>query len=350
MNLATYTTLGLGGPAREFWTAQSEEEVLAALRQAKLRGLDLRILGGGSNLVVADEGVDAAVLRLTLSTIEVDEREDEARALVGAGVPWDGWVARTVEQGWCGLECLSGIPGQVGATPIQNVGAYGQEVAETITRLRVLDRETERIAWMPASECAFGYRTSRFKGPDADHLLVLGVEFSLAKQAGPRAAYPELERALGAKGGERSLALLRQTVLDLRRQKSMLLDPKDENGRSCGSFFTNPILSPADVERVASRSGETPPAFPQADGRSKVPAAWLIERAGLTRGTRSGNVGLSSRHTLALVAHDGATSRELVAFAWHVRDRVETSFGVRLLPEPVFWGFSKLEDGLPCLG
>lgn len=347
MNLADHTTIALGGPAREFVMAEGDEQVQSAVHRAQEDGLPLLVLGGGSNLVVSDDGVDAVVLSLADRTIRVDESSTGARVLVGAGAVWDELVAFCVERGWAGIECLSGIPGQVGSTPIQNVGAYGQEVADTITRVRVLDRGSGAIEWLSAQECAFGYRTSRFKGERADRLLVLSVEFALGRGVPTSAPYPELERALAAKDEPRTLTRIRQTVLDLRRSKSMLLDPKDENGRSCGSFFTNPLVDVATVERVAVRAGERPPAFPQPDGRIKLAAAWLIERAGLSRGTRSGNVGLSTRHTLALVAHAGATTRELVQFAWSVRDRVETTFGVRLVPEPVFWGFSRLEDGLP---
>ena len=348
MKLAPHTTIGLGGPARHLWQAASESEALAAVRRAKQLGLQLYVLGGGSNLVVADRGVDGVVLRLTMDSIEVEEQGDRILCRVGAGRTWDDWVAHAVSRGWAGVECLSGIPGQVGATPIQNVGAYGQEVAQTITRLRVLDRSSETLGWMSASECEFGYRSSRFKQQEQDRFLVLAVEFSLAKGDRTPTTYPELERALSALGpAAPSLASVRDTVLGLRKAKSMLLDPTDENGRSCGSFFTNPIVSPIDVERVTARAGAAPPGFPQADGSVKLAAAWLIERAGLARGTRSGQVGLSSKHTLALVAHDDASASELVAFAWQVRRRVEETFGVRLIPEPVFWGFERLEDGLP---
>jgi UDP-N-acetylmuramate dehydrogenase len=350
MNLADCTSVGLGGPACHLWQARSESEVLATVRQAKDLGLELCVLGGGSNLVVADRGVDAAVLRLSLDAIEVEEHADRVVCLVGAGKPWDDFVAFAVARGWAGIECLSGIPGQVGAVPIQNVGAYGQEVADTITRLRVLDRHSETVSWLSAAECEFGYRASRFKQREAERWLVLAVEFELSKRGRVPTSYPELERALAALGqGTPSLAQVRETVLGLRRSKSMLLDPGDENGRSCGSFFTNPMVQPGDVERITARAGDKPPVFPQPDGRLKVAAAWLIERAGLGRGTRSGHVGLSTRHTLALVAHDGATATELVRFAWHVRRRVEDEFGVRLLPEPVFWGFEKLDDGLPVI-
>jgi len=348
MNLATSTSIGLGGPARHFWQAQSETAALEAVRRAKDLGLELFVLGGGSNLVVADRGIDAAVLGLTLSAIEVEETADRALCLVGAGRSWDDFVAFAVAREWAGVECLSGIPGQVGAVPIQNVGAYGQEVADTVTRLRVLDRQSETISWLPASECEFGYRASRFKQREPERWLVLAVEFQLSKRGRVPTSYPELERALAAHGPDTpSVARVRETVLSLRKSKSMLLDPRDENGRSCGSFFTNPVVESVDVERIAARAGDKPPAFPQPDGRVKVAAAWLIERAGLGRGTRSGHVGLSTRHTLALVAHDGATATELVRFAWQVRRQVEEEFGVRLLPEPVFWGFDELEDGLP---
>jgi UDP-N-acetylmuramate dehydrogenase len=350
MTLARHTTVGLGGPAAHLWQAASESEALDAVRRAQDLGIELYVLGGGSNLVVADFGVEGAVLRLSLDSIEVEEQEDRVLCRVGAGRTWDDWVAYAVARGWSGVECLSGIPGQVGATPIQNVGAYGQEVAQTITRVRVLDRTSEEIVWMPAAACEFGYRSSRFKQRDPERWLVLAVEFSLSKGARVETSYPELERALSALGrGTPSLVSVRETVLALRRAKSMLLDPTDENGRSCGSFFTNPIVSAEVVERVAASVAATPPCFPQPDGSIKLAAAWLIERAGLTRGIRSGQVGLSTKHTLALVAHEGATSSELVAFAWHVRRRVEEAFGVRLIPEPVFWGFPRLDDGLPVL-
>jgi len=261
-----------------------------------------------------------------------------------AGEPWDDLVRMTVERGWAGLECLSGIPGLVGATPIQNVGAYGQEVSETVTTVRVLDTESGRILALATRECGFGYRDSRFRSVEPERWVVLAVTYRLRPGGAPAVRYADVEQHLAARGvASPTLADVRETVLAIRRSKSMVLDPRDPNRRSCGSFFTNPIVSAADCARVEALARD--PAMPrwlQPDGRVKLSAAWLIERAGFRRGEADGPVGLSTRHTLAVVAHEGARARDVVAFAAKLRTRVLDRFGVRLTPEPVFWGLPAL--------
>lgn len=343
--LAPLTTLGLGGPARRLVEVADEAALRDAVRAADAAGEPVLVLGGGSNVVIADAGFDGTVVRV--ATRGIARRRDGERVLleVAAGEPWDAVVADAVGDGLAGIECLAGIPGLSGATPIQNVGAYGQEVAETITAVRVFDRERGVVEELPASACGFRYRASAFKG--RDRRVILGVTFSLragATESEP-IAYAELARALGVETGARApLAEVREAVLGLRRGKGMVLDPSDPDTRSAGSFFTNPILDDrafADlVARVAARFGPEvrPPAFPEPGGRTKTSAAWLIERAGFGPGTRRGAVGQSGKHALALVHHGGATTAELVAFAREIADAVQTAFGVALVPEPVFVG------------
>jgi UDP-N-acetylmuramate dehydrogenase len=298
----------------------------------------LRVLGGGSNLVVADAGVDALVVRIALRGLSHRERGGAAELTAAAGEPWDGVVAHSVERGWAGLECLSGIPGLVGATPIQNVGAYGQEVSDTVVTVRALDTGTGEVAEIPAGDCEFGYRDSMFKRQTAGRFVVLAVTYRLRPGGAPTLTYGDVQRALA--GRTPALIETRAAVLGIRRGKSMVLDdPRDPNRRSCGSFFLNPIVDAAQATRVAERSGDPAmPRWPQPDGRVKLSAAWLIERAGFTRGDRAGAVGLSTRHTLAIVAHDGARTADVLAFARRVQGQVAERFGVRLAPEPVFWG------------
>jgi UDP-N-acetylmuramate dehydrogenase len=349
--LAPYTTLGLGGPARFFAEAADEAALLEALDWAGRRALPLRVLGGGSNLVVADGGVEGLVVRLALRGIAAREADGAVELTAAAGEGWDSLVAHAVARGWAGLECLSGIPGLVGATPIQNVGAYGQEVGETIAAVRVLDRATGGVTALAPAACGFGYRDSAFKSRTPDRYVVLAVTYRLVPGGRPAVRYADVERYLGERGiGAPGLGDVRAAVLAVRRAKSMVLDDADPNGRSVGSFFVNPVIPPEAVPRVAARAGE--PAMPRwpADGGVKLSAAWLIERAGFRRGEGPGPVGLSSRHTLAVVARAGATAGDVVRFARDLRDGVEARFGVRLTPEPVFWGFPGLApDGLPLL-
>ncbi|HKO94842.1 MAG TPA: UDP-N-acetylmuramate dehydrogenase [Polyangiaceae bacterium] len=348
VSLAARTSLGLGGPAEFFAELGRREQVPEALDWARARGLPVLVLGGGSNVVVAERGIAGLVVSLTLAEESVSRAGDEVEVSIGAGTGWDDFVARCVARDWSGIECLSGIPGQVGATPIQNVGAYGQEVGDTLVRVDVHDRVSGASLQLDHAACEFGYRTSRFKSRDAGRFIVLGATFRLRVGGSPCIAYPEIARRFAAPGAPpRALAEVRQTVLETRRQKSMLLDPSDENGRSCGSFFLNPQLTPSELEQLRARAPSAPPVFPQPDGRFKVPAAWLIEQAGFRRGQRFGAVGISSRHSLALVCHAGATSDALVSAARRVRDGVAQAFGVWLAAEAQFLGFELGTDGLP---
>jgi UDP-N-acetylmuramate dehydrogenase len=338
--LAPRCTMGVGGTAQFFVDAHDEATILAADTWARKQALELRVLGGGSNLVVGDAGVDGLVVHVNLRGVQVHERGDTVELTAAAGEPWDTLVERAVAAGWAGLECLSGIPGLVGATPIQNVGAYGQEVSETLIAVRALDRATGRVASLDRAACGFTYRDSVFKSGEPGRWIVLGVSYRLRRGGAPTLRYAELERHLGARGlATPSLAQVRESVLAIRRSKSMLLEAGDANRRSCGSFFTNPIVSAGDDERVAALAGDRAmPRWPQPDGRVKLSAAWLIERAGFRRGHREGAVGLSSRHALAVVAHDGARAADVMAFAARLQAAVTDRFGVTLVPEPVFWG------------
>jgi UDP-N-acetylmuramate dehydrogenase len=339
--LAPYCTLGVGGPARWFVEAHDEDTLLAAFAWARTRRLPLRVLGGGSNLVVSDAGVDALVVRVGLRGLAAHATSGAVELTAAAGEPWDGLVAHACLQGWAGLECLSGIPGLVGATPIQNVGAYGQDVSDTVTAVRALDTETGGVITLDNAACGFSYRDSRFKSAEPRRHVILSVTYRLVPGGAPGLRYPEVSRHLAARGlGRPALADVRESVLAIRRSKSMVIDPGDENGRSCGSFFTNAVVTAAEAERVAQLAGDPAmPRWPERDGRVKLSSAWLIERAGFARGHRDGPVGLSTRHALALVAHDGASASDVVAFARRVMDAVDKRFGVRLTPEPVFWGF-----------
>ncbi len=342
VSLAPLTTLGVGGAARFFVDASEEASVLEALSWARQRGLSTRVLGGGSNIVAGDEGFEGLVLRLGLRGRRFTPTGGDVLLEAQAGEAWDELVAETVTRGAQGLECLSGIPGLVGATPIQNVGAYGQEVAETIVRVRALDRETLQTRELDAAACRFAYRDSWFKSEVPDRFVVLAVTFRLRAGAAAAVRYAELEQRLRADGvapEDAPLARVRATVLALRRAKSMLLDPSDENGRSCGSFFVNPVVPLERADAVARLASEAKmPRFPQPDGRVKLAAGWLIERAGFTKGTRRGKVGLSSKHALAIVAHEGATARAVLDFASEIQTAVQARFGVELVLEPVVWG------------
>ena len=319
MELAELTTLRLGGPAGWLLEAHTDEEVVAAVPEAAL------VLAGGSNVVVADEGIAGTVVRIATRGVD----RDGSRLTVAAGEPWDDLVTRTVAEGLQGFECLSGIPGSVGATPIQNVGAYGQEVAETIESVRVYDREADRVVEMPAADCGFGYRTSVFRYHDRHVVLAVTYRLREDTHSGPL-RYAELARALDVPvGGTAPLAEVREAVLRLRRGKGMVIDPADPDSVSAGSFFTNPILDSAPAGA---------PAWPQPDGRVKTSAAWLIEQAGFHRGHGNGRVGISTKHTLALVNRGGATTAELMALAREIAGGVQERFGVSLHPEPVLVG------------
>jgi UDP-N-acetylmuramate dehydrogenase len=336
MELAPLTTLRLGGPARRLLRAGDDEGVVAAVRAADAAGEPVLVLAGGSNVVVADEGFPGTVIHI--ATAGVREEGDLVR--VAAGEPWDPFVARMVRAGRAGLECLSGIPGSVGATPIQNVGAYGQEVSETLVEVRAFDRRADQVVVLDNGACEFTYRSSVFKRTPG-RWVVLEVGFALERRgvSGP-IRYAELARRLGVPvGGSATLDGVRESVLALRRGKGMVIDPQDPDSVSAGSFFTNPVLDPEAFAELERRAGERPPAWPEPDGRVKTSAAWLIERAGFSRGHgHPATIAISSKHPLALTNRGGGTTAELVGLARQIADGVEERFGVRLVPEPVFVG------------
>lgn len=341
--MAMRLTLGTGGNARYFVEVGSRAELKDALSWARTGGLPTLILGGGSNVVCADSGFDGLVIHMGLLGIDIGVQSDAVHVKAGAGETWDDFVQRCCNEGLSGIECLSGIPGQVGATPIQNVGAYGQEVKSTISRVVCLDRQTLRVCVFDNVDCGFAYRTSRFKEADADRYVICEVEFRLRRGPPLDLGYQDLRERVGSSSP--TVDQVRQAVLSARREKSMVLDREDENGRSCGSFFLNPMISESDFDQLRQRlETDTPgieiPRYPQSDGSVKLPAAWLIEQAGLRKGHRAGHVGLSTKHALCIVAHEGATSSEIREFARFVKTTVFQRLGVELHPEPRFVGFA----------
>jgi UDP-N-acetylmuramate dehydrogenase len=331
--LAPLTTLRLGGPALRVVEARDDDELVAAVRACDEGGEPLLVLAGGSNVVIADEGFAGTVVRMLTHGVE----RDGTALTVAAGEPWDAVVAAAVDDGLAGIECLSGIPGSTGATPIQNVGAYGQDVAQTVTRVRVYDRASDTVEELPAEALGFGYRTSALRHRDRRVVLRVTFELTASADSGPL-RYAELARAVGA--DRAPLRDVRAAVLDLRRGKGMVLDPGDPDSVSAGSFFTNPILEPGAFAALARRAGAEPPRFPEPHGRVKTSAAWLIERAGFHKGDARGAVGISAKHSLALVNRGGATTAELVGFAREIAGAVRERFGVDLRPEPIFVGHS----------
>jgi UDP-N-acetylmuramate dehydrogenase len=342
VSLAPLTTLGLGGEAAEYREVLGASEAVEEVRAADAAGRPLFILGGGSNVVIADDGFPGVVVHLRSTGVSLDRVGDEVEVTVEAGHGWDEVVEAAIAEGLAGLECLSGIPGSAGATPIQNVGAYGQEVAEVLRSVTAYDRRAGEVVTLPASACAFSYRHSLFK--TTDRYVILSVTYRLPPRELSRSLmYPELTRALGVPvGGSAPLEEVRKAVLALRRGKGMVIDPSDPDTRSAGSFFTNPILDAEGwsslVKRAAARHEAAPPAWEMGGGRVKTSAAWLIERAGFARGYGHGPVGISTKHSLALVHRGGGSTAELLHLAAEVRDGVEEAFGVRLTNEPVLVG------------
>ena len=324
--LASLTTMGLGGPARYFAECTTLPDMRTCLMWALGEGLPVQVIGGGSNVLFADSGYRGLVLKMgfTGMTFSGDTVE------VAAGEDWDSFVQCCVERGLAGVECLSGIPGSVGGTPIQNVGAYGQEVKDTIVEVRALDRLTLSETSFAPAECDFAYRQSRFKGANGKRFIVTSVTYRLDPSGQPQIRYPELRRHLT--DAQPTLAAVRDAVLALRRSKSMVIDPQDPNARSVGSFFLNPVVSAAAFAALQDRYPSIPH-FPDAAG-VKVPAAWLVEQAGFHKGLQRGGVGISERHALALV-NRGGTTRQVLALAGEIRDAVEQTFGIRLVQEPV---------------
>ena len=344
VELAPLTTLGVGGRARWFVRADAAADVARAHQWTQDAGTPLLVLGGGSNVVIADEGFNGLVLQVALPGTTFVPRGADTVLTAGAGERWDGVVAAAVERGLAGLECLSGIPGTVGGTPIQNVGAYGQEVAETIERVVVYDTTTGETLTLTSEDCRFTYRTSRFKQEDAGRFIVCSVLFRL--HAGPPTVnYPDIVNHLERAGvAAPSVAQVRDAVLTVRRRKGMVIDAGDPDTRSVGSFFMNPIVTAAEYEHAASLQDAHPPAFPMPDGRVKVSAAWLIEHAGFARGEAHGAAAISSKHTLALVNRGGATARDVLRLATRIKRQVGDRFGIWLRPEPLFVGFDRDPD------
>jgi UDP-N-acetylmuramate dehydrogenase len=338
--LAPLTTLGLGGPARRFVRVTTTRELGLALAEAEEAGEPVLVLGGGSNLVVGDAGWPGLVIQIALDGVEIDARDDHAVVTAYAGVPWDDLVARMVEAELAGVECLSGIPGLVGATPMQNVGAYGQEVSDTIVDVDAYDRERGVQVTIDGADCGFGYRTSKFRG--SARWIITRVRFRLHRSADSRPIrYAELARALAIAEGETApLPAVRDRVIALRRGKGMVVDPADPASRSAGSFFVNPVVDAVTLAAVEARlaAGVTMPRFPAAAGMTKLSAGWLIEHAGFTRGTTRGRVGISSKHALALVNLGDASTGELLALVREIQDAVDRRFGIALRPEPVIVG------------
>lgn len=343
VRLAPFTTLGIGGPARWFVEAAHEAEIVEAVRWARDRAVPLFVLGGGSNLLVADPGFAGLVLRVASRGVASEAGSGTCIYRVAAGEPWDAFVERTVQEGCAGIECLAGIPGTVGGTPVQNVGAYGQEVSETIERVRVLDLETLGFHEMAAAECGFAYRRSIFNSTARGRFLVTRVDYRLRQGGAANLRYADLQKAFPA-GTNPGLVEVAETVRGIRRGKGMLLVEGDADCRSAGSFFKNPIISAEQFARLAARLGQEPPHYPADEGRVKLPAAWLIEQAGFPKGFVLGRAGISSRHTLALInlgdaTLGDATAADLLALRDVIVAGVEAKFEIALEMEPVTLGF-----------
>ena len=335
--LAPLTTLGVGGPARYFTEGATEAEVVEAVEFARSREVPLFVLGGGSNLVVADAGFTGLVLKIAIGGVShFTPPYGDTIFIAGAGCDWDAFVAQTVDENYAGLECLSGIPGTVGGTPVQNVGAYGQEVAETITEVRALDLRSLEVLTLSNADCGFAYRTSKFNTSERGRYVILRVAFALKKDGRPTIRYADLERHFDRTTP--TLSDVRAVVRDIRHSKAMLIVPEEEDARSVGSFFKNPVVPRATVEELTRRFPQIP-SYPAAGAARKIPAAWLVEHAGFARGYTKGRAAISPKHALAIVNRGGASAAEIIALKEEIQKRVLDEFGIELQPEPVFVGF-----------
>jgi len=346
VSLALLSTLGVGGAARWFTHAARVEDVIDAHKWADAQGVPLFVLGGGSNLVIADEGFEGLVLQVAIAGINVSLRGQDLIVSAGAGESWDDLVAFAVKRDLAGVECLSGIPGTVGGTPIQNVGAYGQEVSNVIESVHALDRTTGRTVTLTSADCGFGYRMSRFKQQDAGRFIVCQVTFRLRAGGAPTVTYPDLVDDL-RRGGVSAPGVddVRASILRIRRRKGMVIDAQDSDTRSVGSFFMNPVVDRATFKAIAAANADARvPHFLMQNGEVKIPAAWLIERSGFARGHVDGAVGLSTKHPLAIINRGGATARDVLRLARRIASAVRDRFGVALRPEPVFVGFANDAD------
>ncbi|MBM3789922.1 MAG: UDP-N-acetylmuramate dehydrogenase [Acidobacteria bacterium] len=345
--LAPYTTLGIGGDARYLVEAQTEEQILEALEFASAARLPIFILGGGSNILVSDRGFPGLVIRIALRGIDPPASETSGRVSAAAGEDWDRFVEWCVDRRLAGVECMSGIPGTVGATPIQNVGAYGQEVSDVIVSLRLLDRQAGKVIEMSRAECEFGYRRSIFNTTQRDRYIVLRVAFVLKVAGKASLRHGDLGRHFAGRPDPPSVWEVRSAVLRIRRGKGMVIDPADPDSRSVGSFFKNPVISRDTLSRAEQAAvrqgclapGQKLPHFETARGEIKIPAAWLIEQAGFPKGYGSDKVALSAKHALAVVNRGGAGAQDVVAFVRTIQAGVRAAFGINLVPEAIFVGF-----------
>jgi UDP-N-acetylmuramate dehydrogenase len=341
--LAPFTTFGVGGPARWFAEAEGEDDIVEAAVWARERGVPLFVLGGGSNLLVADAGYTDLVLHVGMRGVRRFEREGHFIYEVAAGEPWDAFVERSVADNCAGLECLAGIPGTVGGTPVQNVGAYGQEVASSIENVRAYDLKAGALVEFSNADCRFAYRRSRFNTSDRGRYILTRVDYRLTSGGTPTLRYADLQKEFSSRP-DASLHDVAEAVRRIRRSKGMLLVEGDPDCRSAGSFFKNPIVSEKRIGEIATACGKVPPCFPagpqdEAGGGAKIAAAWLIEQAGFAKGYTKGAAGISARHTLALINRGGATAAEILALADEIASAVKARFGIGLEREPVLLGF-----------
>jgi UDP-N-acetylmuramate dehydrogenase len=337
--LAPLTTFRIGGAARYFVDAPTEEALLDAIHFAYDRNLPLFVLGGGSNLLVADSGFPGLVLKVGIKGVDFGPDRDRTIVRSGAGEEWDALVASCIQRGLAGIECLSGIPGSVGGTPVQNVGAYGQEVSEVLVGVRAYDRVGSKIVDLSREDCRFTYRASLFNTTAKERYIVLQVTYALHQGGAPAIRYPDVQREFENQSSAPTLDEVRAAVRRIRARKAMLLVDGDPDCRSAGSFFKNPIVSEEQFAELRARAGTNIPRYPASAGRVKTAAAWLIEHAGFNKGHSIGPVGLSTKHTLALVNKGGARAEDILELARQIRSRVHDRFGVMLVPEPVFVGF-----------
>jgi UDP-N-acetylmuramate dehydrogenase len=343
VSLAPLTTLKIGGEARFFARAENEEQILAGLEFARQQALPVFILGGGSNVLISDAGFDGLVLQMALAGISFEEN----RVTAAGGEQWDDLVRVCVEKDLAGVECLSGIPGFVGATPIQNVGAYGQDVSETITAVRVYDREAGAFETMSNADCGFSYRSSIFNSRQKGRYIVTAVTYDLVPAGKPSIRYADLKKYFEGRDETPSLSEIRRAVIEIRAKKSMVISPDDPNSRSAGSFFKNPLVSLEKFDEIQETAktrgliaeGQNVPFFAAGEGEVKIPAAWLIEKSGFQKGYVLGNAGLSENHTLAIINRGNAKAGEVVGLMNAIQAAVGENFGVELKPEPVFIGF-----------
>jgi UDP-N-acetylmuramate dehydrogenase len=340
--LAPYTTFGVGGPARYFTEATNERDIRDSIDFVQTKRIPLFVLGGGSNLVVADTGFSGLVMKVGLRGIEESAGQGKRLFQAGAGEDWDTFVAHAVAENCAGLECLSGIPGSVGATPVQNVGAYGQEVADTIVNLHALDLTDGAIRELTPEQCGFAYRTSVFNTAERGRFIILGVRFALEQNGAPKIQYRDLQNHFADQKNIPTLAEVRTAVREIRHSKAMLIVEGDEDCRSAGSFFKNPIVTAVkfgDIQAIAIGREVKLPSFPAGEGHVKIPAAWLVEQSGFVKGYTRGPVGISRRHALALVNQGGAKADDIIALKNDIQRAVADQFGIELIPEPVFVGF-----------